>query len=348
MADRTLPPQVEGPSQGRLDMIVGRPSLFPAPKATQTFVFTFRWWGDTQPCVLRLPPHKSEVRIVYHITCSPRSFRQYLLDAGSLHVSLRIEGSGKTHDMEEDHQLNNELQNLKKSGIETPRQKLLRRQLRLKKGWQDGDVVGSFMLPDMKLNTRGDYVRECRIVDSSADIVGTIVVTLVFLEGSLDDFHHLKISNDEQTSPNDKSSETKPKARPSGIPVRETHASKIPKNVNEGYRPRSRSSSFRNSPRSKSEPLKSPRKQQGEHLIQGYQGKENEAPPRMREAKGSQPMESQEPQVVLRRGRGENQSLIRERPASWGLYPLLNGADPYSLVGTFLSFMRVVSFFGRG
>lgn len=332
MADRTLPPQVEGPSQGRLDMIVGRPSLFPAPKATQTFVFTFRWWGDTQPCVLRLPPHKSEVRIVYHITCSPRSFRQYLLDAGSLHVSLRIEGSGKTHDMEEDHQLNNELQNLKKSGIETPRQKLLRRQLRLKKGWQDGDVVGSFMLPDMKLNTRGDYVRECRIVDSSADIVGTIVVTLVFLEGSLDDFHHLKISNDEQTSPNDKSSETKPKARPSGIPVRETHASKIPKNVNEGYRPRSRSSSFRNSPRSKSEPLKSPRKQQGEHLIQGYQGKENEAPPRMREAKGSQPMESQEPQVVLRRGRGENQSLIRERPASWGLYPLLNGADPYSLV----------------
>ncbi|XP_042887666.1 uncharacterized protein LOC122263338 isoform X2 [Penaeus japonicus] len=332
MADRTLPPQVEGPSQGRLDMIVGRPSLFPAPKATQTFVFTFRWWGDTRPCVLRLPPNKSEVRIVYHITCSPRSFRQYLLDAGSLHVSLRIEGSGKLHDMEEDHHLNNELQNLKKSGNETPRQKLLRRQLRLKKGWQDGDVVGSFMLPDMKLNTRGDYVRECRIVDSSADIVGTIVVTLVFLEGSLDDFHHLKISNDEETSPNDKSNETKPKSRPSGIPVRDAHTSKIPKNVNEGYRPRSRSSSFRSSPRPKSDPLKSPRKQPGEHLFQGYQGKENEAPPRMREAKGSQPVESQEPQVVLRRGRGENQSLIRERPASWGLYPLLNGADPCSLV----------------
>lgn len=263
-------------------------------------------------------------------------------------MSLRIEGSGKLHDMEEDHHLNNELQNLKKSGNETPRQKLLRRQLRLKKGWQDGDVVGSFMLPDMKLNTRGDYVRECRIVDSSADIVGTIVVTLVFLEGSLDDFHHLKISNDEETSPNDKSNETKPKSRPSGIPVRDAHTSKIPKNVNEGYRPRSRSSSFRSSPRPKSDPLKSPRKQPGEHLFQGYQGKENEAPPRMREAKGSQPVESQEPQVVLRRGRGENQSLIRERPASWGLYPLLNGADPCSLVGTFLSFMRVVPFFPGG
>ncbi|MPC54980.1 hypothetical protein E2C01_048911 [Portunus trituberculatus] len=53
MGDRSLPPKVEGHPQGRLDLIFGRPAVFPPAQPSQSFIFTFRWWGDSQPCILR-------------------------------------------------------------------------------------------------------------------------------------------------------------------------------------------------------------------------------------------------------------------------------------------------------
>ncbi|XP_068244254.1 uncharacterized protein [Palaemon carinicauda] len=325
MGDRTLPPQVEGHPQGRLDLIIGRPAVFPPPKASQSFIFSFRWWGDTRLCVLRLPPGKSESRITFYVTCGPKSFRQYLCDAGSLNVSLKIGGGGNDDaDDEEKENLSQLTQSPRKVG-ESPRQTVLRRQLRMKKGWQDGDVLGSFMLPDLKLNARGDYVHECRIVDSAADVIGTVVVTMIFLEGTLEDFQEIKIQREEESTVQQKMEETKLRPR-SGIPVRGASNSSSQKSSQDGQR--SRSGSFRESLRQKTDRLKSPKRQPGS-LDYGGRGKGQE----MSQSKKNEGLIGVvHPEVVRRERKHGNRSATRERPASWGLYPLLDGADPESLV----------------
>ncbi|XP_066969815.1 uncharacterized protein [Macrobrachium rosenbergii] len=327
MGDRTLPPQVEGHPQGRLDLIIGRPAVVPAPKPSQSFIFSFRWWGDTRLCVLRLPPGKSESRITFYVTCGPKSFRQYLCDAGSLNVSLKIGGGGNDEaDHEEKENLTQLIQSPRKLG-ESPRQTVLRRQLRLKKGWQDGDVIGSFMLPDLKLNSRGDYVHECRIVDSSADVIGTVVVTMIFLEGTLEDFQEIKIQREEETTVQQKMEETKLRPR-SGIPVRGASSISSQKSSQDGQR--SRSGSFRESLRQKTDRLKSPKRQPGT-LDYGGRGKGQET---SQNKKNEGLIGVVHPEVVRRERKHGNRSTTRARPASWGLYPLLDGADPESLVAS--------------
>nr|XP_053628062.1 uncharacterized protein LOC128685515 [Cherax quadricarinatus] len=287
MGDRSLPPKVDGHPQGRLDLIFGRPALFPPAKATQSYIFTFRWWGDTRPCILRLPPEKSEARITYYVTCGPHSFRQYLCDSKSLHVNLKIGGGDNVESAEDERLFGRQMQSPRKVECDTPRQRLLRRQLRLKKGWQDGDAIGNFILPDLKLNSRGDYVYEGRIIDSSADIIGTVVVTMVFLKGTLEDFQQIKIQNEEQTFlkeniTKEKTDDTRSKSRASGIPVLGSHGGKSLKASPEGNKPRSRSGSFRESLRQKCERLKSPKKPQQNEYNYGTLEKENQAPHRKR------------------------------------------------------------------
>ncbi|XP_045602674.1 uncharacterized protein [Procambarus clarkii] len=431
MGDRSLPPQVDGHPQGRLDLIFGRPAIFPPAKPTQSYIFTFRWWGDTRPCILRLPPEKSEARITYYVTCGPQSFRQYLCDSKSLHVNLKIGGGDNTEAVEDGRiSSGKQMQSPRKAECDTPRQKLLRRQLRLKKGWQDGDVIGIFILPDLKLNSRGDYVYEGRIIDSCADIIGTVVVTMVFMEGTLEDFQQIKIQNEEQSylhenNTQGKTDDAKSKPRASGIPILGSHGSKSLKTRTEGYRPRSRSGSFRDSLRQKCDKLRSPKKHEENALDLGTQEKENQAPhrtkagsftkvgredtlqqdklqvwkhsnlqaenqvnphvketdnsplgqqacvpglplvgweetsqvmkqvgregnahgmshgsphgvrhviPQVTPRKNSQVTQQDSPQVVRRERKSQDGIFARERPASWGLYPLLDGADPHSLV----------------
>ncbi|KAK7054607.1 hypothetical protein SK128_008007 [Halocaridina rubra] len=325
MGDRTLPPQVEGHPQGRLDLIIGRPAVFPLAKTSQSFIFSFRWWGDTRPCILRLPPGKSESRITYYVTCGPRSFRQYLCDAGSLNVNIKIGGSGD-EDMEEEEEKENfghVTPSPRRLG-ESPRQSVLRRQLRLKRGWQDGDFVGSFLLPDLKLNSRGDYVNECRIIDSAADVVGTIVVTMIFLEGTLEDFQEIKIQREEESTVQQKMEEIKLRPRQSGIPVRGT----APKSSTDGHR--SRSGSLKESPKQKGDRHKSP-KRMSCSLDMGVRGKSQEYLSSKKTESNSQ-VGIVHPEVVRRERKQRDRSTSRERPASWGLYPLVDGTDPQSLV----------------
>ncbi|KAG7170705.1 C2 domain-containing protein 3-like [Homarus americanus] len=295
MGDRSLPPQVDGHPQGRLDLIFGRPVLFPPAKATQSFIFTFRWWGDIRPCLLRLPPEKSEARITYYVTCSSQSFRQYLCDSKSLHINIKIGGGENMEITEDDRTLfGRQIQSPRRIEGDTPRQKLLRRQLRLKKGWQDGDTIGTLILPDLKLNSRGEYVHEGRIIDTSADIIGTVIVTMVFMEGTLEAFQQIKIQREEQTfqhenNAHEKADENRSKHRMSGIPVLGSHGSKSLKTPpQEGYRPRSRSSSFRESLKQKCDRLKSPKKQQQSAIDIAAQEKENQAPQRKRAGSFSQ------------------------------------------------------------
>lgn len=355
-------------------------------------------------------------------------------------MSVKIGGGENVEITENDKAIfGHHIQSPRRVEGETPRQKLFRRQLRLKKGWQDGDVIGSCILSDLKLNARGDYVHEGRIIDSSADIIGTVVVTMVFMEGTLEDFQQIKIQSEEETSlleenTHEKTDDTKSRPRASGIPVLESYGSKTLKTPpQESYKPRSRSGSFRDSLRRKSDKLKSPKKQQQDTLDLMVQEKENQVPQRKRAASFTQvgregatqqdkqqikkhdglqlryqgniqikqehsqmgqhdesqqglqdnlqmgqqrtsqlkqqensQIEHQEdlqaeqhetpqvvrraipqlvrqensritglgsPQVVRRERRSQDSSFTRERPASWGLYPLLNGADPHSLVG---------------
>lgn len=425
MGERSLPPKVEGYPQGRLDLIFGKPAVFPPPQPSQSFIFTFRWWGDIRPCILRLPPEKSETRITHMVTCSAQSFRQYLSDMRNLHVTVKIGGEGRSYTQDNQDNFDLHTQSPRRMEGDTPRQRLLRRQQRLKKGWQDGDVVGSFVLQDLKLNARGDYVNEGRILDSSGDMIGSVVVTMVFLEGTLEEFQQIKIQSEEVVSPQPSSTTSSPekmdsgagRSRLSGIPVPESRLGKPLKTPTpEGFRPRSWS--FRETIKQKCDKLKSPKKQ---HLLQQQQQqqhsfempvgeKENQAPYRKRASsftkssgrEGSAPQEStnmrksstqesnlqqpghtqaaqdteaarrqdpshgrtqdgrdmevgkspqlphraipqkvppKSPQVVessvpvVRRERKAQEGVSeRARPASWGLYPLLNGADPHSLV----------------
>ena len=295
--------------------------------------------SDSHACVWcsRLPPGKSESRITFYVTCGPRSFRQYLCDAGSLNISLKIGGSGNEDVCEsEKENLHQATQSPRRVG-DSPRQAVLRRQLRLKKGWQDGDVVGSFLMPDLKLNSRGDYVSECRIVDPSADVIGTIVVTMIFLEGTLEDFQEIKIQREEETTVQQKMEETKLRPR-SGIPVRGSSGLPSQKGTQEGHR--SRSGSFKESQRQRTDRLKSPKRQPGAPDY-GGRGKGQEMS-QSKKNDGLNQIGVVHPEVVVRRERRRGErSGARERPASWGLYPLLDGTDPNSLVGMFCFYLFI-------
>ena len=61
----------------------------------------------------RLESSKNEVCTTYRINCNARSFRQYLLDAGTLQVGVRIGGG-------DDNEVHNQ-------APETPRHRLMRR-----------------------------------------------------------------------------------------------------------------------------------------------------------------------------------------------------------------------------
>ncbi|KAK8374664.1 hypothetical protein O3P69_010125, partial [Scylla paramamosain] len=321
------------------------------------------------------------------VTCSPHSFRQYLSDMRNLHVSLKIGGEGCA-DASQDNQDNFEqlTRSPRRMEGETPRQRLLRRQQRLKKGWQDGDVVGSFVLPDLKLNARGDYVSEGRILDSSGDMVGSVVVTMVFLEGTLEDFQQIKIQSEEVVSPQPTISPEKMdngtgKPRVSSIPVPESRLGKTQKTpTQEGVEKenqapyRRRTSSFNRSRGREGSALQENvslrrtsyheshlqqpsyshsveenvsikhaemmRQQDSSHM-RSQDGKNMEvgrspqlphrAIPQKVTSKNSQVVEDIIP-VVRRERKPQEGILDRARPASWGLYSLLNGADPHSLV----------------
>lgn len=373
---------------------------------------------------LRLPPEKSETRITHTVTCSAQSFRQYLSDMRNLHVTLKIGGTGRPYTQDNQESFELHTQSPRRMEGDTPRQRFLRRQQRLKKGWQDGDVVGSFVLQDLKLNARGDYVNEGRILDSSGDLVGSVVVTMVFLEGTLEEFQQIKIQSEEMGVPQPSSSTSSSpekmeagggRSRLSGIPVPESRlgmAQKTP--TQDSFRPRSWS--FRETIKQKCDKLKSPKKHhlqqpQQQHSFDLPELEESHAPHRKRassftknsgressaqqessamrksstqESNLKQPGHTQaaqdpeaarhqdpslgrtqdtrdmevgrspqlphraipqrvvtkSPQVVessasvVRRERKPQEGVSeRARPASWGLYPLLKGADPHSLVG---------------
>lgn len=240
-----------------------------------------------------MPPDKTETRTTHMVTCSAMSFRQYLSDMRNLHVTLKIGGEGRPATQDNQDSLEQLTQSPRRMEGDTPRQRLLRRQQRLKKGWQDGDVVGSFILQDLKLNARGDYVNEGRILDPSGDMIGSVVVTMVFLTGSLDEFQQIKMQSEEAVSPQPTTSPEKMesglgRSRFSGIPVPESRLGKPQKTpTQETFR--ARSWSFRETIKQKCDKLKSPKKQQ---LLQQQQQqhsfdspgaeKENQAPHRKR------------------------------------------------------------------
>lgn len=251
-------------------------------------------------CYVRMPPDKSETRTTHLVTCSAASFRQYLSDMRNLRVTLKIGGEGCANTQDTQDSFEQLTQSPRRLEGDTPRQRLLRRQQRLKKGWQDGDVVGSFVLQDLKLNARGDYVNEGRILDPAGDMIGSVVVTMVFLTGSLEDFQQIKTQSEEMVPPQPSSTTTTTtspekmdagagRSRLSSIPVPESRLAKPQKTpTQEGFRPRSWS--FRETIKQKCDKLKSPKKQ---HLLQQQQEqqhsfdfpgaeKENQAPHRKR------------------------------------------------------------------
>lgn len=199
-------------------------------------------------------------------------------------MSLKVCDGEKTDSFEVDQlSFGHVIHSPRKEEGDTPRQKLLRRQLRLKKGWQDEDVIGTFVLSDLKLNARGDCVHEGRIIDASSDIVGTVVVTMIFLEGTLEDFQQIKIENEEEKAWNKqqntpkKADDSGSRLRASGIPVLASQSSKLPKTP-----PRRRSNSFRESIRQKFDHFKSPTKHDSTIFGSSIHEKENQAPPRKR------------------------------------------------------------------
>lgn len=337
MDERLLPPLVEGEQQGRLDMILARPSLFPPLHLDQTLVFTFRWWGDIQPCIIKLPPDKTEARYSFTVTCGSVSFRQYLYDAHSLRFAIEVLGGEIVSDASKGSEVKKDSP---KRG--TPREVLMRRQARLKKGWQHGDIVGSFVVMDLRLNARAEFLHEAKIVDEFGDIVGSIVMTLFYHEGTVQDFRILNLIKEEQEA---KEKEEENKQRISSLPWSKSPNLKG-KQANEV--------SFANRPSSMKEPSRdSPRRKYSTKAFaklsskKDIQDKENQSPLRDKlntpenVTSSSKSYEMREDKMIrqemredkmIRRDEMREDKTIRPRPSSWSHCSPLDGVDPYELV----------------
>ncbi|CAL4156836.1 unnamed protein product, partial [Meganyctiphanes norvegica] len=318
MEGRSLPPLVEGEQQGRLDVILARPSLFPPLHLDQTLAFTFRWWGDTQPCVIRLPPDKTEARYSFTVTCGAVSFRQYLHDAHSLRFAIEVLG-GET--VTEASKRSEQQKDSPKRG--TPREVLMRRQARLKKGWQNGDVLGSFVVMDLRLNARAEFLHEAKIVDEFGDIVGSIVMTLFFHEGTIEDFKILKVIKEEQEA-KELEKEEENKRRLLSLP-RSKSSNLIGKQSAE-VSLRNRAGSIKDSPRDSPRRKFSTKAFAKPSLKKDIQDKENQSPLREKLNTPENVSTSSKSNVM------RDDKVIRSRPASWSLCSLLDGVDPYELV----------------
>lgn len=112
--------------------------------------------------------------------CDTKGLQRYFIDAEYLTVELSV-----VSDTESDlHQSSHE------------------HQIRKKKEWKVGDFIGKFSLSGLKLNARGEYIKECSIHNSYGDHLGSVMTFILYTSGSN------LVSAPKQTKLNRKESQT--------------------------------------------------------------------------------------------------------------------------------------------
>ncbi|RXG70275.1 hypothetical protein Avbf_08159 [Armadillidium vulgare] len=157
----SLPPLIKDDVQGRLNMIILRPTLTPSLHPEQVLEFRYCWWGSENTHKIRLHPGCDDIRTVYDIRCDIKGLQRYFIDAEYLTVELSI-----VSDKESD---------LQNSSHE--------HQIRKKKEWKVGDFIGKFSLLDLKLNARGEYIQECSIYNNYGDHLGSVMIFILYTSG---------------------------------------------------------------------------------------------------------------------------------------------------------------------
>ncbi|KAF2367498.1 C2 domain [Trinorchestia longiramus] len=189
------------------------------------------WWGDSKVFSCKMSTPDGSAKAVFGVSCNGPSFRQYLLDAKTLVLTLHtisrqdLTGKDLTHSKSDQPILSVEVSeeflkdrssmqnkilkplNLSPSKrqqsasprkrrsppkssvvsaghlpehlLGTPRHRLLEKQ---RTAWLPREEVGQVVVSNLKLNSRGELMTQCNVVNLFGDERGTLDVTMVYYE----------------------------------------------------------------------------------------------------------------------------------------------------------------------
>ena len=111
------------------------------------------------------------------VCCEAEIFHQYLRDAQQLVLSAHVcdraaQGNLGKYSPSTSSPVPRHIQG-------TPRHRVIEKK---RTRWCAGDLVGSCILDNLKLNSRGEYVDSCSIVNLFGDVVGFVDVTLLYYD----------------------------------------------------------------------------------------------------------------------------------------------------------------------